>query len=1082
MTISRQVLNFESIWANSSSSTPSHKNQKARCVLLESVRLLLKDSGKSPQSLEEALQIAESTVQSTPRDELREIAILFIRALAIPGVVPTNEDAPDIDRRLLALIEKGVTDIWDRSIKDKKQMTFLKRREIESVHSALASEVKKITNLPSTPDGFIASRQEVLKVINSKHILSYLSIFGIRPIAINMKSIYDALESLRNSIDHDFWLKLESTRENITEQQQWINDNLTFLTTEYYRPFLESAQQALSGIDLESRKRFICKIRSRTSDEFYIERRLPLHDSSRLVSIQIPLLNEGPGIATGVNILVDTENQPIVWGGTSINLGDIRPGEFAFTIEVMVERPLSELSIHFKVSWGSYANAEIQQKSLTARVRAQAQDVDWKNLERREPYSTDVAEGLEFFGRQEKVASLSGRLLKDHMQSSYITGQKRIGKSSLAHAIVSNISNSLDGINFHFLYLEYGEYAHTDPAETLAILGVKIEEFLLGESEITVTSAIRGIYKGTLSPLSALSEKIYRKFPVKKFVVILDEFDEIPQEIYRMGSLAETFFANLRTLSAKRNLAFMLVGGENMPYIVSAQGDQLNKFIREGLNLFSRSTEWNDFVKLVRNPVEGQLSWHESAINQVFELCNGHPYYAKLLCARAYSRAVSERDTEIAASEVRRAYHELISSLDVNVFAHLWKDGIQGTRDEAEVISLQRCRVLACIARVCRLRMPLTLETIKSANNSAQLASHSIEPILNEFCRRGILEDKGGSYEFSLPMFRDWLIEVGINKLIADTLGDDLAKNLQECEDRSYVSDSEIESMVQTWGLYRGMKIGLHDVRQWIGQVSKLRQQRLLFKLLRNIRFYSEFEIRDKLRLAHSLVLRTVPEFVRKSPADRRADIVVTYVDGPGKSGSYYASRYAEENIIAADCVKDMSGFANLLVAHEDTNNISINGIVIVDDFVGTGQNLSENVRKFVGANCEELLNRNATVVIVVLVATKIGEKNLRAALLKITKETTVKTDLRICDPLDDKHFAFTQRSALWDSLDEAAEAKALCLDLGAKLQKASPLGFESQGMLVVFPNTVPNNTLPILHDTKGGAEPWKALFVRPKN
>ena len=43
----------------------------------------------------------------------------------------------------------------------------------------------------------------------------------------------------------------------------------------------------------------------------------------------------------------------------------------------------------------------------------------------------------------------------------------------------------------------------------------------------------------------------------------------------------------------------MLVGG-NMPFIMGAQGDQLNKFIREPLDYFSRSAEWEDFCELAR--------------------------------------------------------------------------------------------------------------------------------------------------------------------------------------------------------------------------------------------------------------------------------------------------------------------------------------------------------------------------------------------------------------------------------------------------------------------------------------------------
>ena len=54
------------------------------------------------------------------------------------------------------------------------------------------------------------------------------------------------------------------------------------------------------------------------------------------------------------------------------------------------------------------------------------------------------------------------------------------------------------------------------------------------------------------------------------------------------GNLAETFFANLRALSRCKNISIVLVGGENMPFIMERQGQKLNNFSRTNLSYFSR--------------------------------------------------------------------------------------------------------------------------------------------------------------------------------------------------------------------------------------------------------------------------------------------------------------------------------------------------------------------------------------------------------------------------------------------------------------------------------------------------------------
>ena len=51
-----------------------------------------------------------------------------------------------------------------------------------------------------------------------------------------------------------------------------------------------------------------------------------------------------------------------------------------------------------------------------------------------------------------------------------------------------------------------------------------------------------------------------------------------------------------------------------------------------------------------------------------------------------------------------------------------------------------------------------------------------------------------------------------------------------------------------------------------------------------------------KWKSLHSILRQSLPVFIQKKRNDRRDDILVTYVDGPAKSGASYAALYAEEN------------------------------------------------------------------------------------------------------------------------------------------------------------------------------------------
>jgi hypothetical protein len=384
--------------------------------------------------------------------------------------------------------------------------------------------------------------------------------------------------------------------------------------------------------------------------------------------------------------------------------------------------------------------------------------------------------------------------------------------------------------------------------------------------------------------------------------------------------------------------------------------------------------------------------------------------------------------------------------------------------------------VLVAIARTLRQGQEFTARSIDDNRGSVGLPNSDVIPILHDFCRRDILREKDGSYEFVLPLFQAWLVERGITKLIADTLGDEMADAMQQAEDDTYVTSPEISELVETWSLYRGHRITTEDVRCWIGRRASFRDQRLLFKVLKNLRFLSEEEVREKLRLAHSIVKTHTTAFTPENRSQRRFDIMVTYVDGPGKSGSRYADRYAEENLISTTCVVDPNAFMERVSEHEEKRGITVNGVIIVDDIAATGRAMAENVARFIKVNAQFLQDRNITVVVITLLSTREADEQIRAAIQRIKN---VDVDFRSCEIIQDKHFAFRNRNGIWASQEEADKAKSLALEIGTSIYQRQPLGFGDLGLLVVFYDTCPNNTLPMLHGKSSG---WSPLFERPKN
>ena len=887
-----------------------------------------------------------------------------------------------------------------------------------------------------------------------------------------MIQILNEISSLIENDDASFGERYEAASTHVDDIAAQYHNSPIFLHRNYTSPFLAIAQDAIRSIGNESVDRFKCEIKVRRPSPFTIDRRHPFHQIERSHRIKLPLANTGPGIALAVEATLLPLSDTVAVTSEPIVIGNIEPGEFALHFDCLVDDPAEEVAVYAEVSWGIVRGSTRQSANFEFKVLGQNAQIDWDVLEYADPYSTEVAEGDEFVGRRSKVLALANRIRKTRMQSSYITGQKRVGKTSLSLAVKDVLAADPEGMPTELIYIEYGDYAEKDAERTITSLGEMLANSIIDRLPPEYKAPDLN-FKGAIAPLTKLIQSASIAYPNTRFVFILDEFDEIHQEMYRHGPLAEALFANLRTLSAKSNVAFMLVGGENMPFIIAAQGDQLNKFVREPLDYFSRNEEWDDFVSLITQKGTSPLNWHQSALNAVSIFANGHPFYTKLLCSKIFQSAVQARDTDITDEEVSSAVMALVQSLDTNVFAHFWKDGIPRDREEAEVISLGRCRLLVAMARAKREGVKLTLENISLARYSQGLTPLQIVPHLSDFVRRDILREKDGVYEFSIPLFAEWLFANGLRKLVADTLGDEIENEIRSAEDQAYVTDPEILLITQKWPLYRGQKIGATDVRAWLDQCERFQEQRILFKILQNMKFVSEEAIREKLRVAHSMVKKHTSAFTPENRSQRRFDILITYVDGPAKSGSYFASKYAEENLISSTCVFAPGDLERTV--KETEKRETADGLLIIDDIAVTGRSLGGNLTGFFEKNETFLINRSITVVVVCLFATREADDHIR----KVLKGFKYKNiDLRVCEFIESANFPL-KSAELWDSEDQLQRANNLCRQLGERVYKNSPFGFGNVGLNLTFYNSCPNNTLPIIHS---GGKGWNPLLVRPIN
>jgi hypothetical protein len=1016
----------------------------------------------SGANLERVLSRIESSTSGH-----RIVAILLIRCMAIDGILPIDDEHNIITRKVLSIIESHAPDLIKQQKLDKQQ-SFEKVNAIKTLHGTICAHYLPLGQVSGSLGEIATQKATILKCLRHITYQGYLQPFNYIPIKTKLEALVEGLDAVVNSSGSDYKPSLDELERTLDEGHALAVASQSFFTEKFALPFLTAVSEGVEFVKTTASERLVSIIEPLRNPPRAAEKRYPLHQVDRYINIILPLVNKGPSTALEVVVEIDCGGESsIILENDRLRCGDVSPGEFAVCLKACVVEPSTKVDMTVDISWREIFGSE-SSEIFDLIIEGQNELVDWPSLESLEPYSLEVAEGDMFVGRSAKVKAIANKLLKHPMTSTYVTGQKRIGKTSLAKAVVNYLEK--DRPDFYSVYLEYGEYCSTTPQGTLKTLGENIYSFLIDFMPVSDVTAVD--FSQSIADLNMTAKKLELKHPDKKFVIILDEFDEIHPEMYRSGPIAETFFANLRTLAARKNLAFILVGGEKMPFIIGAQGDQLNKFSRETLDYFSRSTEWPEYLELITKPVDGQLNWDDEAINEIFTLTHGHPYYTKLLCSKVVSVAIAERDTEIIASDVSTALPMLLAELDTNAFAHLWKDGISYEREHAEVAELKRLRLLVGIGRALREHKRRE-EDIKAYATSANLLEHEVTPLISDFQRREILYERNGELYFTVPLFEYWLTEYGLNKLITSTLGDELEESIRAAEDKAHVTAKEIQTLASRWPIYRAQKVDGEKIRAWLDQEPDILNQRLLFKMLENMRFLSPPEIEEYLKTAHAHVVRPVigvQPITRRT--DRRSDVLITFVDGVGKSGLQYARTYAKTNAVSTQRIIEPTALGKRLASAREEELPK--AIIIVDDVIGSGYTLSDGLARMLDNLAPQLIKLKIPFLVISLIGTEDGEKKVKATL----EQYGVAYELYLCEILPLNYCAFPEDGyGFWDNDEQMHKAKSLCLQLGSKIYK-QPLGFKNQGLLLVLPETCPNNSLPILYSAKVGV--WTPLFPRP--
>lgn len=728
-----------------------------------------------------------------------------------------------------------------------------------------------------------------------------------------------------------------------------------------------------------------------------------------------------------------------------------------------------QINLQFEISW-TYADGQSNTRLSEVSLFAQPSNIDWENMKLLEPYNLEPVENdFDLIGREVILQKLKG-MLGLPIGSSYIFGQRRVGKTSIVKTLLNSSSNE----DLLIYYIEAGDWSDAnDAAHSMNNLGEKICKKIKRHNP-KFSSLIVPIFDGSLNKISDFLDEVIEIDSKFRMLIILDEFDRISKSLYERGEIGKSFGLTLRSISNRSQFGAILVGGEKLEYILS-QWQEFNKFSPIRVDYFSKERDWEDFKKLVKKPVEGLLEISDAAINLIYGETAGNPYFTKKICMELFRLMVDNRDIHVTPKEMLNATLIARSSANIGAtdFSHFWEDGIKGKAEKEEETSLKRRKILIAMSSILKAGKELTKERIADYALEMGLNNSEVEKYLIEFEQRKILNFQLNRYEFVVSFFRDWLLAGGADKIIASFEEEERVSLYLQMEEKVKIRTEEIIEILPKIKIYRGKETTQSDIRSWLEQFGDTFDQRLIFKLLQNFKLYAELEIRNKMELIFGVIRG---EFAKRgivriidNQRKKRDEILVSYLDkSPGKGASYFTKLFADVNNIYTDNV-----CAPELIEKKLIENSAIKSLVIIDDFIGSGNTLANNVKAYFDSSlCDVLREKKIFTNICAVTGFVESKEKLEDRFLYLDVEIKVV----IADLLNEEDRCFSSTSSIFATPAEAKQAKNICLQKGEILDPKFPLGYSNCECLIAFPMNCPNNTLPIFWKETSN---WQALFKR---
>ncbi len=501
--------------------------------------------------------------------ERHYVAANLLRLLAVNDAAFENSD---LRVRAVSLFDDLYLNGLYRSLSiNSKDQTYIKRQKLRDVVPDVKTKLKNLLDILSSVVTVSKLRHDFFRETNKpgfKNVVQPLLPSNlIKPL---LEQVFSNFESYLNHSGVGSLQTYEATKSALDAYLAELRDSPNEFINLFFLPLGRKLDFLLDNHFEQSPTYQPVTLEVRTASKKY-----PFHQKDAEIDLGLRVLNKGPGHAYDVNVeLIDTTDLKMVRQHQFI--GELKQGSTLIELGAHVNSVVSSCLVAGEVSWQN-PNGQLSKDSFVLEVWGQRSDVDWDSLSFDDPYSLEPVKTTDqLVGRSEVLKDLANRVRGETVGSTIIFGQKRVGKTSVARTLKTYLE-SLNLENLYVLYLESGDYVSPNPTNTIKGLG----QFLitmLRTKDARLSDLTGGEFEDSLAFFSQFLTQATLRIPNLKVLFILDEFDELPPDLFQHSTLSDAFFLPIRTISNKEPFGFILIGGERIELVMNAQGEKLNKF------------------------------------------------------------------------------------------------------------------------------------------------------------------------------------------------------------------------------------------------------------------------------------------------------------------------------------------------------------------------------------------------------------------------------------------------------------------------------------------------------------------------